>query len=418
MRTWRIFFAVIPWFFVHCAMLVEDDPPFILYTQAVRQGDGSVTIRWSTDVPTRGVVEVGRESGNYYLYQYRAGVRYDTAHAVHLIGLPAHTEWYYRVRTTAANGTLSFSAADTFSIAGVPTTPATLRLHLVDITDPCRSNYNPGDNFLIEFPNGKTMMIDSGDDEGSPRIISYIRSLGHDTIDYGLLTHGHYDHYSGYAYGGISTSFWFRNFLEPHSANRKSDFDNVYNLMKSLNPSIQRLSLSRAASALSDVDPQVQIAVMSAGADTLAIDSDNGPVENSKTNNASLTLKITYGQASFMMTGDLEKEAWRKWVEQSPVTNPVVDVLKVPHHSRSDAVTSGMLAATDPLIAVASTQNCSCNGLMECDASELILERHIDFFRADLANPNLNRMSSRTAVFQSNIIVTTDGSTILASHRE
>lgn len=414
-----IFMLLLPILFIRCANPVEEDLPFLLYKRVSTNDDGTVTVRWSTGVPTLGVVEVARTPANYYTYQYAAGARYDTVHSVRMIGLTSESTWFYRVRSTALNGTLLISEESTFSTGTVTYDPRTLRLHMVDITDPCQSFYNPGDNFFIEFPNGKTMMYDSGDRDGSPTIIAYIHALGYDSVNYGVLTHGHYDHYAGYLQGGIATALWFGHFLQPNTNNDPWDFDDVFNSMKSLNPGIGRTSLSRGASpVLNAIDPQVQITVVSAGADTLDIDPDNGPVDNSKTNNASLTMKFTFGQASFLMTGDLEKEASRKFIEQNPVVSPVVDVLKVPHHCRADAVTDGLLAATNPVIAIASTQNCNCGGLMECDAADLIVGRHIDFYRADLADPNANRLSPRSGIFKSHVVLTTDGATITMSHRE
>jgi beta-lactamase superfamily II metal-dependent hydrolase len=408
--------------FAQCAEPVDEKPPGLGEVTVTDEGDGTFLIRWNTDVRTRGAVEYGLDSASYYFYAYAAGVRYQAEHTVRLFGLGTGQRYFFRVRSVSSSGETVFSKDSSLTVDTVTYQPKTLKLHLVDITDPCRNGYNPGDNFFLEFPNGRTMMYDSGDDDGSATIINYIRSLGYDTIDYGVLTHGHSDHYAGYRYGGIGEAFYFRYFLEPNTQNRSSDFDGTFQKMQVRNPSVQRVTLMRGASSsnqsvLAGIDANVQTIVVSAGADTLPIDGDNGPVDNSKTNNASLTMKFTFGQVSLLMTGDLEKEASRKWLENEPVTSPVVDILKVPHHARNDAVTGGMLLATDPIVAIASTQNCNCGGLMECDAAELVVGRRVDLFRADLADPNLNRLDPRSGVFKSNVVMTTDGSTIVVSHR-
>ncbi|MEE0843816.1 MAG: MBL fold metallo-hydrolase, partial [Ruminococcus sp.] len=51
-----------------------------------------------------------------------------------------------------------------------------------------------GDSIFIELPNGKTMLIDSGENYHGAAILSYIKDRGYDKIDYVVGTHPHSDH--------------------------------------------------------------------------------------------------------------------------------------------------------------------------------------------------------------------------------
>lgn len=65
---------------------------------------------------------------------------------------------------------------------------ANLALHFIDV--------GQGDAALIEFPDGKTLLIDGGG-EDSDALLRYLRALKIDTLDYLLLTHPDSDHCGG-----------------------------------------------------------------------------------------------------------------------------------------------------------------------------------------------------------------------------
>ncbi len=66
-----------------------------------------------------------------------------------------------------------------------------LRMHFIDV--------GQGDCSLIEFPDGKTMLIDGGDrsEKTSTTILRYLNSLKINKLDYLLLTHTDSDHCGG-----------------------------------------------------------------------------------------------------------------------------------------------------------------------------------------------------------------------------
>lgn len=90
----------------------------------------------------------------------------------------------------------SFVAADSWKYrVGLPKIPARaegeMRLHFLDV--------GQGDCTLVEFPDGKTMLVDGGDGSKSAlkTILRHLNALDIDEIDYLTLTHADKDHCGG-----------------------------------------------------------------------------------------------------------------------------------------------------------------------------------------------------------------------------
>ncbi len=77
-------------------------------------------------------------------------------------------------------------------------------------------------------------------------------------------------------------------------------------------------------------------------------------------NNHSLVIKVEYGKASFLFTGDLEDDAIEKVLElykpgPRDSSGPLdADVLRVGHHGSHNATTADLLTAVSPEIALIS----------------------------------------------------------------
>ena len=61
-----------------------------------------------------------------------------------------------------------------------------LRIHFLDV--------GQADSTLVEFPDGKTLLIDGGDVDGAKMVLRYLNALKIDRLDYLLLTHADTDH--------------------------------------------------------------------------------------------------------------------------------------------------------------------------------------------------------------------------------
>lgn len=63
------------------------------------------------------------------------------------------------------------------------------KVHFIDV--------GQGDAIFIELPDGKTMLIDGGEEKYGKRVCKYISSLGYSQIDYMVATHSDADHIGG-----------------------------------------------------------------------------------------------------------------------------------------------------------------------------------------------------------------------------
>jgi len=66
---------------------------------------------------------------------------------------------------------------------------ARLRIHFIDV--------GYGDAILIQFPDSRIMMIDSGEKHHALRLINYLQSLDIQKIDQAVITHPHTNHFEG-----------------------------------------------------------------------------------------------------------------------------------------------------------------------------------------------------------------------------
>lgn len=167
-----------------------------------------------------------------------------------------------------------------------------------------------GDSILLEFPNGKNMLIDAGESYESDRVQSFIRQMGFSSLDYVIGTHPHTDHIGG---------------LENIISN--------YNVGEIYLPKV--VHTSKTYEDLLTAISERGYKVNNAKAGTLIIDEDGLLVKilspknsnYSELNNYSVVIKIVFGNTSFLFMGDAETV-----VEDEILDEVNADVVKVGHH--------------------------------------------------------------------------------------
>jgi competence protein ComEC len=205
-----------------------------------------------------------------------------------------------------------------------------------------------GDAAVLQLPNKEVMVIDGGGlmddsfDVGKAVDAPFLYSCGIKKVDYIVLSHPHGDHAGGLPH--IARIFkmrelWYNgqnSFLAPYLALMETAFKNRCAII-SCNKSTPLRSLGN-----------VTFEVLSPLNETIhASDEDQ-----TGTNNNSLVLKITYGEVSFLFTGDILKEQESKLVKSG--ANLTATVLKVPHHGGQASSTDEFLNAVHPSIAIVS----------------------------------------------------------------
>jgi competence protein ComEC len=194
-----------------------------------------------------------------------------------------------------------------------------------------------GDAILVQFPNGRKMLIDTGPasdtyDSGERAICPYLIYHGLSRIDQIMISHSDADHA-----GGL-------NYLLKHVK--------IGRLLVSAHPSSQPLYLEALSTA-----GRMRIRTDSlAGYDTLEgiwpargfVFCRPDSIENG--NESSLICYLSYGKQSFLFSGDMGPELEEMLYRQGLLKQ--CTVLKVPHHGSHINNSPGVIGCLQPEIAV------------------------------------------------------------------
>ncbi|HVU95438.1 MAG TPA: hypothetical protein VHE34_09445 [Puia sp.] len=226
---------------------------------------------------------------------------------------------------------------------------------------------------LLEFPCG-AVLIDAGaqDDNYHKALIDY---LGHffqrrkdldSTLALVMVTHPHIDHNE--ALYDVGQKFRIDRYIDDGlrvgsgSPNQKYMQDNAATAdIQYRSYSFEEITKGGNKDGLTDsvIDPvdcpngDPQIILYSGRFDRQPDDWSKTDFNNY--NNHSLVVKVVFGKASFLFTGDLETAGLRTLVDEYGSSKALdVDVLMVGHHGAANATTDDYLNVTTPEYAVIS----------------------------------------------------------------
>lgn len=195
-----------------------------------------------------------------------------------------------------------------------------------------------GDALLLVTPSGKAMLFDTGGlhgsdfDIGERVLVPYLRHQGIDAVEAIFLTHGHIDHAGGA--GAVL---------------REMPVGRVYTAGEGRALYAASFGLSEADPLLNKLREAREGEVMELGGVRVEV-VYAPPFKGGEGNEASNVYRITYGQASFLVTGDLTAENEAKLLASGK--NIKSTVLKVAHHGSNTSSTEKFLAAVAPDYAV------------------------------------------------------------------
>lgn len=180
---------------------------------------------------------------------------------------------------------------------------------------------------------GESMLIDGGNAGDSSLIYAYLEEEQVDVLDYIVCTHAHEDHV-----GGLSGAL---NYAQAEVALAPvTDYDSkaFRNFVKNLNRQGAAITVPEAGDSFSLGSAQVMVV---------------GPISPSdEPNNTSIVLKVTYGETSFLFTGDAEREEEQEILDAG--YNLESTVLKVGHHGSNTSSSYPFLREVMPEYAVIS----------------------------------------------------------------
>jgi len=180
---------------------------------------------------------------------------------------------------------------------------------------------------ILVVNDGKTMLIDAGNNDDGEILVSYIKTLGISKIDVLVGTHPHEDHIGGL--DDIINAFEIGKIYMPKVQTNTKTFEDVLDAISQKNLKITTPKIGDTFK-IGDAD----LEIMSIGDDKTNL------------NSTSIVIRMVYNNISYLFTGDMENvnESARKW--------PQTDILKVAHHGSRTSSAENFLKQIMPKIAV------------------------------------------------------------------
>lgn len=212
----------------------------------------------------------------------------------------------------------------------------TLHLSMIDV--------GQGDAGLVTFPNGRTLMVDTGGvssgggfDIGDRVVGPALRYRGIGRLDYLAVTHGDLDHIGGAA--SLTRDFgpaeiWYGTFVNNHAPTMQLQ------AIAAATRSAWRWLLANDRLDIGGVEIRVHHPPIP--------DWQRQKVRN----NDSLVIELRYGQVSMLLTGDIGDDVERALIPTLDLL-PIV-VLKSPHHGSGTSSSQDFIDAIKPALVLIS----------------------------------------------------------------
>lgn len=227
-------------------------------------------------------------------------------------------------------------------------------VHFIDV--------GQADSALIEC-DGETMMIDGGNVADSNVVAAYLKKEDVTELNYVVCSHAYEDHVGGLS-GALSVTK-ADNIYAPKTETNTKAYKNFKKKAEEQNVEIKH----------PNVGDEIQL-----GSSTVEF---LGPVdENGKDlNSTSIVLKITYGNTSFLFTGDAESD------EEEEILNSGADlkstVLKVGHHGSRTSTSYPFLREVMPQYAVISVEKGNSYGHPNEETLSKLSDAGVEVYRTD-----------------------------------
>ncbi len=283
---------------------------------------------------------------------------------------------------------------------------------------------------------GRNIVLDGGPYSANSKpdainpVQQYMETHGHHNaiLDALIVTHPHIDHFRGAE--NLSRHMLIRNYYDPGHPSTSSYDAFVDALLGTggMAPLAEQVHLGRANFGDLDWGSEIGVSVLYADGDTTTIPLGGG---NTRVNNASIVLRLVYGDHSFLLMGDGEGKdrhdaadtaqyIERFLIDQHATSLPST-VLKVGHHGSETSSTVPFIQAVDPDVVVVQSGRGSFSGTFLPDTTTL--QRYCchkaatRIYRTD-QNDEADGLSGRDAADGDHIVIRTNGTTLTVTALE
>lgn len=222
--------------------------------------------------------------------------------------------------------TLNQQPDKTIQASQVPVEPGDkMKVHFI--------NVGQGDSILVQSPNGKNLLVDGGTKDAGKDVVNYLRKHGVEKLDYVVATHPDADHIGGLH--SVLNSISIKNFVDSGKTHTSQTYEEMLQLILDKNiPFI----VPKTGDTI-PLDEELDISVIHMGDKS----ADN--------NEASIVLKLSYGETSFLLMGDADIRVEKDILEE---TNVKATVLKAGHHGSDTSSSQDFIEAVNPEVTILS----------------------------------------------------------------
>lgn len=245
----------------------------------------------------------------------------------------------------------------------------TLEVHYIDV--------GQGDAILIK-QGESSMLIDAGNNDKGTTVWSYLVNQNVDTLDYAIATHPDADHI-----GGMDVVLYKLDCNEVLMPACEHDTETYEELIRTIGQREQTVIVPKLGETYFLGEAQFQILT----------DTEKNYRDNK--NDYSVAIRLTFGETSFLFTGDAEMDAEQDMLGSGLVLTS--DVFKVAHHGANRANTQEFLTAVNPTYAIISCGEGNSYGHPRAEVLNNLRSMGVQVFRTDE---------------QGSIVATSDGTSI------
>lgn len=184
-----------------------------------------------------------------------------------------------------------------------------LEVHFMDV--------GQGDSILVRSEE-ENMLIDAGTNEDEEIVVSYLKKLGIEHLDYVIATHPHIDHIGGM--DAVMENFSVGICFMPQETYSSDSYNDVMEIVQE-----QEILISHP-------DSQERYEIGSGQFVFITPDSNN---QYEDVNDSSLGIRLTNGKHSFLLCGDISTSIENQILDSGILIRS--DVMKLNHHGSSDA---------------------------------------------------------------------------------
>lgn len=237
-----------------------------------------------------------------------------------------------------------------------------LEVHFIDV--------GQGDSLFIRSPAGKTLLIDAGGPGAGPFVLNYLVAQGVESLDLAISSHPHLDHLGGML--EVLKGVRPKRYMDPAFPHPLPQY---FALLAWLEAEGIPVLKARGGRRITIEEGLV-----------LELLAPNEPFyENTRSdaNANSIVARLSYGEHSFLFTGDAENVTERGLLKSNPAALKST-VLKVAHHGSRHSSSKDWLEAVSAEVAILSLGRTNNYGHPHPHLLERLNIQKVQVFRTDV----------------------------------